>query len=1424
MVVQEKAEAMWSFQWGDVVQVFSSRHEALHQQLFFISYIDHHKMKMLHVETAASVELKLTYDVSAGAHVLLDESVEDIQVVSRSKESGFARSLGLLPDTYVDLEFGGDIPQFVTGKITHLHHDMIEITTIPTKSVLYIDFAYQGIPDHLPLRKIRIRDGPPKQSSLTTTEDEEGGVSSHPRLTFLQHADNDASVDWNLEGEMMILGNNDAESQSYHVLLEKEYLEADRLMAHVMPTETQHHPCNHSFVKDLLESNESYQHCERLRTLSSRSKTTDDDSPPKGWIPVWKPDVQGDDETTTESLTDGIITETNDIVRQSRRPQNILSWIVLPPHAVVSPRFLLEEMEAPRLFLWRLFAKENPPVRIDVSGHDFFQTVWPQTTSLSTTLSTHPAPLIAKPETPRIQQQQQQRAKKETEPVKVVVDTVSLLLEEQASVLEQFKSAYKNESSTSSTEKWQHMLQRDCAAYLSMLVRLLTIPHLTLSKEMTNTLTERMHKKIADFEDMNHVMKIKAGDCNQRILAKRYTSLDQVHKDSHHGEKTADPIYFDAEYDDTPYDLLKPLEQEFANTTAKPSEFEEFVAHNLIDRHNYVPKLAQEVAETMVNRKRRVKEGQFALLETQGALPFYYRRTHDDKWVLDKTVDATTFVDTPTLFCNMDKICMRDATTAVCQTPEDAQLRLRYLEQRRTLREMQTRLTQSAFQTAKQLEDEANRLRTSLKRRSILQYVDLHRFDEYHAALGHQRTMEDDALQRKESPHVALRNRILGDRDYVRRNQRILDFVVRHCREALGTESPHWWYCNETVPAFPLIPVMLHQLARAWTPRLLVNEAVIEDGCYVDPGTGYSLSFTEFVGENPKETVVDDDDDDSQDLKDEGIAKDILVTLCRNLQSGRRQAAADDDVERALSLARELVQEIHTASQYKHITTPRDGAPFLPFHIYHDRECILRTASAFLFAIQTSTQSSRRPPWKRALSVGYPLDPDEKHVQGLSVLSLLLNKLKSNKQQPWDSLNPWNEATIRHALVTRCRILLVQKPKYETLLHIQRRRQPPTIPTTTSVVTWPPLQSDVVRVTHSKQFSLLEDGFATHLGTLIAQANRKQHAALDALKSKSWIHAYGVVEDPHKSELWIEAARAWQRIAQNVDQRCRLQSLAMEPENQEQTRKQQEEHSTVRDRTAWSALIWYHQLNRPGPIPDPMRALGWIKEKPADYDCEKTLEENKAALSSSIKLDRSKFQAMMKVVFQQNVVAIPEAKHLFKKQVGAARDMLASMTRASKTPALGLAFCQLLDAHLLVGKNDEDTAFALMEEVTVQRMTLWTLIRSSFARDQVHRIQVLLREEPRNLNRIRNLCKVFPRLYADEIPELLRPAFGQVQQRVADMVVFLEAVTPHILDDAMVDAIYVYSFLVVLKEYLNQATNAYVSDWIANLLASWLVR
>ena len=48
----------------------------------------------------------------------------------------------------------GGVVKILNGIITNIEEDMIEVTLIPNSEVIYIDFAYSGIPENLILKKL----------------------------------------------------------------------------------------------------------------------------------------------------------------------------------------------------------------------------------------------------------------------------------------------------------------------------------------------------------------------------------------------------------------------------------------------------------------------------------------------------------------------------------------------------------------------------------------------------------------------------------------------------------------------------------------------------------------------------------------------------------------------------------------------------------------------------------------------------------------------------------------------------------------------------------------------------------------------------------------------------------------------------------------------------------------------------------------------------------------------------------------------------------------------------------------------------------------------------------------------------------------------------------------------------------------------
>ena len=182
---------------GDIIEIFAQSNPDLHEITAIITYIDNQKIKLLNVSTAKFYQLNIAENGQ-----FTDESITQIHLLSRSEEPGFARQNSLLPKTWVDIHFGGEIPMVITGEITNLEEDMIEIITYPDMRVIYINFGYHGIPENIPIEKIVIRRmpasvGPIGSLSLIRQQLEEGEEYEVP-------AEDLASMEFTETGESIL--------------------------------------------------------------------------------------------------------------------------------------------------------------------------------------------------------------------------------------------------------------------------------------------------------------------------------------------------------------------------------------------------------------------------------------------------------------------------------------------------------------------------------------------------------------------------------------------------------------------------------------------------------------------------------------------------------------------------------------------------------------------------------------------------------------------------------------------------------------------------------------------------------------------------------------------------------------------------------------------------------------------------------------------------------------------------------------------------------------------------------------------------------------------------------------------------------------------------------------------------------------------
>jgi hypothetical protein len=156
---QKQKDIELELQLGDVIQITNPVNDNLNDQTFIIDYIDKYKTYLINTDSLNRIKINISED-----GILGDGNITQIEILSRADTPSFARQNGLITGRWINIFFGGDFPVIITGEITNLEEDMIEIKTIDN-DILYINFDYKGIPENLPIDNIEIREKPAKPLS-----------------------------------------------------------------------------------------------------------------------------------------------------------------------------------------------------------------------------------------------------------------------------------------------------------------------------------------------------------------------------------------------------------------------------------------------------------------------------------------------------------------------------------------------------------------------------------------------------------------------------------------------------------------------------------------------------------------------------------------------------------------------------------------------------------------------------------------------------------------------------------------------------------------------------------------------------------------------------------------------------------------------------------------------------------------------------------------------------------------------------------------------------------------------------------------------------------------------------------------------------------------------------------------------------------
>ena len=140
-------------------------------------------------------------------------------------------------------------------------------------------------------------------------------------------------------------------------------------------------------------------------------------------------------------------------------------------------------------------------------------------------------------------------------------------------------------------------------------------------------------------------------ECKNFVLAKKYIDIDELRED----DNTTD-VYFDSKYDTTRYDIGDEFKD--SREALDDKSYRDFIFKHLMNNVGLNQKQAIIESEALTKGKRRVTEGDYALIETSSGLYFaYYKRNADNTWGRDTKLDGMP--PDSEMFCNIKKSCLQ---------------------------------------------------------------------------------------------------------------------------------------------------------------------------------------------------------------------------------------------------------------------------------------------------------------------------------------------------------------------------------------------------------------------------------------------------------------------------------------------------------------------------------------------------------------------------------------------------------------------------------------------------------------------------------------------------------------------------------------------------------------------------------------------
>jgi hypothetical protein len=723
--------------------------------------------------------------------------------------------------------------------------------------------------------------------------------------------------------------------------------------------------------------------------------------------------------------------------------------------------------------------------------------------------------------------------------------------------------------------------------------------------------------------------------CAKRIIAKKYTSIDALQKDNGRAE-----VYFDKEYDETPYDVLKKHAE--AQKNMPNDEFLDYLT--LVFKNEYKMKddeLAQATAKTVIMKKKPVEDGNYAKLVIYPKLKSTFDEselTNDEKKSVEIEADVKKRVS---YFVRKNDNWVRDTTVSdedvdffekdneFCEIIESASDRMKKIAKKSLYETTIIDMNMQDFE-----EDLAKIFQTNEKKISKI-----YKLQKYKKELYSVRAYKIGAkLVEKEivsSPYEKLRDTILICEDLDMRRHYILKFKQLYCREAVINgvleESIHWYYCKKTNAK--LLPTFEYKLAQSFEQNIdevVASRGVRCDGWIVDKYSGYKIAQELLLTTTPSLSASRQNLTRTSSFKiptrgtDQYTIFVVTKALCDKLNV-QFYPLCEKIIAHTLRLVMDNVTDIkYHANKLNHKT---------PIQVWKMRNIILFTAAVTFVYLQTNITMDIYPENECKFSLeGFPLEESD-NQSGLKFMSCLLNELKSNFGEPWVNIRKHSVERFLKELLVVVKKHLLPSMKIQKMLE-NKRIVANIVSTYVEKKSWQLFQPPREKIVAASG-GAVPPVLKSEILESITSANKAQHKYLGILYKKIIENSYLYIQD--KSENNLDFVKEYGQIYKEIKQ------LAVPPFLNSSARSLEiVSSSEISENNIYSAYIHYCNLKRDKPIPDDLQTI--CQEKLMGIDT-MNLEQSINALE-----DNGKKQTAITLAQLMSIVANRNIVHLYEDE------------------------------------------------------------------------------------------------------------------------------------------------------------------------------